>query len=347
MDYLTYIIRFLYRIKWWLIAVPIIAVLLAIVLTKNMNRSYDVNTTIYTGVISGYSVESTSGAKVDFIQQSTTMDNILNIITSENTLKKVSLRLYAENMMYGNSQKDNNYITAANYNALLKITPKEVQKLIDKTNEAKTIKNLLAYEKPDRNNFIFGLFYWNHPHYCREALQKNIKVERLTSSDMVDIRYSADDPGIAYNTLKILNEEFIAQYQDIRFGETNDVIKFFENEVAKLSRILKLAEDSLTTYNIEKRIINYPEQTKQVTILNSSYEMKYEDFLLDYNSARSAVAELEKRINNHIKSLKNNSVFISKLQNISNLTSKITGIEVMKDDADASGTLLNNYKKKA
>ncbi len=58
-------------------------------------------------------------------------------------------------------------------------------------------------------------------------LSQNIKVARLGNSDMIEIAYSSNDPGIAYNTLDILNEEFVKQYHELRYGETDNVIKFF------------------------------------------------------------------------------------------------------------------------
>ena len=75
---------------------------------------------------------------------------------------------------------------------------------------------------------------------------------QLNNSDIIDIGYSANDAGIAYNTLDILNEVFARQYQQIRFGETNNVIKFFEREVNRLYRILTNAENDLIEYNISK-----------------------------------------------------------------------------------------------
>lgn len=333
MEYLSYLIKFFYRIRWWLLIIPILLTVLAVFSTKHIGRTYNVRTTIYTGIISGYSVESTStgGPKVDMVQQNTTMDNILNIITSESTLKKVSLRLYAQNMMHGDIYHDNNYIQATTYKELLRITPREVQKLIDRKDEKKTIAQLQAYEKPNSKNFIFGLFNWFHPDYSKKSLEDNIKVNRIGNSDMIEISYSNGDPGITYNTLKILNEEFTEQYQELRFGETNEVIKFYEEELAKLSKRLRISEDSLTMYNVKNKIINYDEQTKQLTLLNNDSYIKYENSLLDYNSARVSVNELEKRIQNHIITLKNNGTFINKLQDISDLTAKIAEIEALKN----------------
>ena len=347
MEYLSYILKFLYRIKWWLMLVPILLTTFAILATKNMSRTYNTSMTIYTGIISGYTVEATSEANINLSKQSTTLDNILNIITSESTLKNVSLRLYAENMMYGDPNHDNTYIKAENYKALLKITPKEIQKLINKKDEKRTIANLKAYERPDSKNFVYGLFYWFHPDYSYSSLSEKIKVTRIGDSDMVQIDYSNSDPGIAYNTLRILNEEYTGQYQELRFGETNDVIKFYEEELAKLAKTLRLAEDSLTQYNIEKKIINYGEQTKQITILNSDIYLKQEDFELNYNSARVAVSELEKRIQNHIMTLKNNNQFLAKLQNISDLASKITELETFGDKIKSAKEIesISTYKK--
>lgn len=344
MEYILYFSRFLYRIRWWLIIVPIVLTLLAIYSTKHMGRTYNTNTTVYTGLISGYTIETTSGAGINLTQQSTTLDNILNIITSKSTLKRVSLRLYAQNMMHGDPDHDNNYIQASSYKALLHITPKEVLKLIDKKDEKKTIANLLAYEKPNSKNFVFGLFNWNHPDYSYGSLFNKIKVNRIGSSDMIEIRFAAGDPGIAYNTLKILNEEFIEQYQELRFGETNNVIKFFEEELAKLKRKLELSEDSLTEYNLKNRIINYGEQTKQVAAQTSLYEQKCEEFLLEYNGAKTLIRELEKRMDSHTRSLRNNADFISKMQKITTLTSKITDIETFNKDNSSTEQDLKSYK---
>ncbi len=346
MEYLLYLSRFVYRIRWWLIIAPAMLTLLAIYSTKHMGRTYNTNTTVYTGIISGYTIETTSGAGINLSQQSTTLDNILNIITSKSTLKRVSLRLYAQNMMHGDPDHDNNYIQSSSYKALLHITPKEVLKLIDKKDEKKTIANLQAYEKPTSNNFVFGLFNWNHPDYSYGALFNKIKVNRIGGSDMIEIKFSSGDPGIAYNTLKILNEEFVEQYQELRFGETNNVIKFFEEELAKLTRKLEMSEDSLTAYNLSKRIINYGEQSKQVAIQSTAYEQKCEDFMLEYSSAKTLIAELEKRMDSHIKSLRNNTEFISRMQKISHLTSKITDIETFKDeDSSVKDQDLKSYKK--
>ena len=131
----------------------------------------------------------------------------------------------------------------------------EILKLIDKSSEDKTVANLEKYMRPHRDNYIYGLFYYNHPFYSYNAL-KNIKVQRRLTSDLLDISYSSGDPGIVYNTVSILMDEFVEEYRRIRYGETDKVIKYFEEELKRIGKKLNLEEEDLTKYNVEKRIIN-------------------------------------------------------------------------------------------
>lgn len=326
MEQLRYIYTFINKIKWWLLIIPLLVTGLVIIFTRHLNLEYNVDSTIYTGVVSGYAVDSEESNPQNWNVLNNTLENIINIITSKETLKDVGLRLYIQDMTHGDPNKDNTYIKASNYNKLVSITPKEVLDLIDKSSEDKTLENLLNYEKSDSKNFIYGLLNWHHPHYSYEALSK-ISVKKLGNSDMLQISYSANDPGIAYNTLLILNKSYKDKYRDIQFGTTNSVILYLEQELAKVSYDLRNAEDSLTNYYIENRVINYDEQTKQVAAYDKDFELIYQDALLRYNSSKALISQLEIQIAENLASIKNNSEFIVKLHEISDLKGRIAEIE--------------------
>ena len=98
---------------------PLFTTLLAIYSTRNIPKTYEVNTTIYTGIASGFTIESgIEGARVDWSSVKNGIDNLISIIMSKSTLRNVSLRLYAQHMIYGDSLKDNNYITAENFRSI-------------------------------------------------------------------------------------------------------------------------------------------------------------------------------------------------------------------------------------
>ena len=223
MDLFRYIVRFLYKIRWYLIILPMIALVVAWFSTRDMERVYDANTTIYTGMITGYNLEGGSGTAGG--QSQTQMTNLMLLITTDATIHEVSLRLFARCMMYGNANKDNNYISAEHYRQLYNAVPAEVKALINHNSENATYANLKAYERPSADNFVFGLTNY-HPYFGINSITSRLKVLQLNKSDIIDIGYSANDAGIAYNTLDILNDVFARQYALLRYGETNNVIRY-------------------------------------------------------------------------------------------------------------------------
>lgn len=329
MDLFRYIARFLYKIRWYLIILPLIALIVAWFMTRNMERVYDTNTTIYTGMITGYNLEGGTGAAGG--QSQTNITNLMLMITTDNTIHEVSLRLFARCMMYGNPNKDNNYISSEHFRQLNNTVPADVKALINHNSENATYANLKAYERPSQDNFLFGLLNY-HPWFGINNITGRLKVLQLQRSDIIDIAYSANDAGIAFNTLDILNEVFARQYQKLRFGETSDVIKFFEREVARLYKILTSAEDDLIRYNVSKRIINYGEQTKQLTVLDAGQQTSDNTQLMNYTTAKSLMDYLERQLGDRAKIIRANRDFTDQITDISRIQSRISNLRLMNSE---------------
>ena len=328
MDLFRYFVRFLYKIRWYLVILPLIALIVAWFLTRNMERIYDANTTIYTGMITGYNLEG-SGAVGGNPQ--TNITNLMLIITTDNTIHEVALRLFARCMMYGNPNKNNNYISAEHFRQLNATVPPDVKALINRNSESATYANLKAYEKPSQDNYLFGILNY-HPYFGIDNITSRLKVLQLSGSDIIDIAYSANDAGVAYNTIDILNEVFARQYQQIRFGETGNVIKFFEREVHRLWRILTNAEDDLIRYNISKRIINYGEQTKQLTVLEAQQQNFRNDQLMNRTTSKALLDYLERQLGNRAQVIRSNKEFTSQVRDISRIQSRISNLKLMSSE---------------
>ena len=334
MDLFRYIVRFLYKIRWYLIILPLIALIVAWFSTRHMERLYNTNTTIYTGMITAYNIEGGSGVAGGQVQ--TNMTNLLLLITTDVTIHEVSLRLFARCMMYGNPNKDNNYISAEHFRQLNSSVPAEVKALINHNSENATYANLKAYEKPSADNYLFGITNY-HPWFGINSITGRLKVVQLNKSDIIDIGYAANDAGIAYNTLDILNEVFARQYAQLRYGETNNVIKFFEREVARLYRILTNAEDDLIRYNVEKRIINYGEQTKQLAGLDASQKVSDNTLLIDKTTTRALMDYLERQLGDRAKIIKANKEFTDQVTDISRIQSRISNLRLMNSEGGGTG----------
>lgn len=329
MDIFRYIVRFLYKIRWYLVILPLIAMVVAWFMTRNMERIYDTKTTIYTGMITGYNIEGGTGTAGG--NQQVNISNLILIIQTDNTIHEVALRLFARCMMYGNPNKDNNYITAEHFRQLDASVPLEVKSLINKNSEQETYRNLKAYEKPTQDNFLFGLLNY-HPYFSINSITSRLKVAQLINSDIIDISYSANDPGICYNTLDILNEVFARQYRDLRYGETLNVIKFFEKEVARLYRVLSEAENDLIKYNVKHRIINYGEQTKALAGLEAQQQIKDNELRMNIATTEALIAYLKQQLGDRARIIESNQNFTNLVRDITRLQSRIANLKLMSSE---------------
>lgn len=343
MAYITYFIKLFYRIRFWLIIAPFVVALLVFWKMSDTPRNYTANCSIYTGIITGVNILSESGITATSYTQGSMMDNLLNIITADQTLKQVSLRLYARIMVHGDPHKDNKYIKARNYRFLYD-RGLVIHDLIDKSsandsiNEQRTYENLVNYETNDPSNYVYGIYLWNLPYVNRNALQK-IEVKRIGDSDVLEVSYTTDDPGIAYQTLLILIDEFNKQYQDLRFGETNNVIAYFRAELKRIGKDLETSENLLTDYRVKNQVINYEEETKAVAALNRDYELQYWQSLNEYHVSDSIKQELEKRMQLHSEIIQNNNLFILYNRKISEINEKLAMAKYYPEDAIPQPTI--------
>ncbi|MGN3985172.1 GumC family protein [Bacteroides fragilis] len=348
MDYVLYLLRALYRVKWWILLGTALITAIVYFRTGNLKGGYNVEATLYTGVVSGYGVEEST--KVDWALAQNSMDNLINIIQAESTLKRVSLRLFSRILVKGSPDKDNEGITAASYNYTynhMKNSPdgKALIALIDRTSEDKTMENFQKYERQDKNNYIYGLFYFQHFYYSYQAL-KNIKVERKGSSDLLKVSYQSGDPGIAYNTIEILMKEFVNEYQALRYEGTDKVIEYFKAELKRIGGDLTKYEDDLTQYNVENRIINYYDETKEIAAINKEFELREQNVLFEYNSSRAMLEELERQMDANSKRIIHNVELVDKLKQATNLTGKIIEMETISTAGDSTGMKLTEYKNR-
>lgn len=348
MKYITFFIKFFYRIRYWLVFAPLLIALLVIWKTKHLPSNYTVDCSVYTGVITGINSQTENGITVTTYSQGSMMDNLLSIATADQTLKQVSLRLYARIMVRGDLEKDNIYINADHFRYIYN-HGRPIHHLIDKSssndsiNEQRTYENLVAFETHEPSNYVYGIYQYQLPYVNRESLKK-IMVARSGNSDMLEISYTNDDPGIVYQTLLILLNEFINQYQELRFGETNNVIAFFEKELARVTENLRTAENALTKYRVDNLVINFDEETKAVTALNRDYELQYWTSKNDISVSDSLILDIEKRLGLHSDILKNNNEYLHYNEQITELTNKLT-LANYYSEADVTQSIKDSLEK--
>ena len=324
MKTIQFIIKTLAK-RWIpLVLVPLVSAVVVFVIMSGKPKTYKSSTTIYTGIVSGYDVlASESSGSRDWMSVNNAIDNLISVIMAESTLSNVSMRLLARNICHLESENLGEFMTKESAMELRNILSPEVRELTVPEDEEATYKNYIKAFESSRDNWFKQMFHWNHRHYSFSALSK-IEVNRVGNSDMLRMTYSSDDKFIAYNTLTILQTEFIKQYLAIRYQQTTDVVSYFETELETIKSDLTRKENELTRYYIDNGVINYQEQTKMVAERQKDLDGLVEQVMRERDGAEEKIKLLEDKLGNVTEVYSNNASFIGQIHALNNLYTQIS-----------------------
>ena len=195
----------------------------------------------------------------------------------------------------------------------------------------KTVNLFKEYKYSDSRNYLHELFNGSSAFYSYNALS-SIIIRRQGNSDLIEIAYTSTDPGITWNTVKLVSEELKYSYNNLRYQTANDIVKYYEEELKKLRVQLNKQENELTDYNVKNSVINYIEQTKAIAHSFADFENRYEETRRNYESSSSIIKNLEQYMDIRTKLVKSNEEFINTLAEVSRISGKITEIETFTSD---------------
>lgn len=117
-----------------LFAIPLILAIVVFYFTRNQDKVFESEAIIYTGITTGYSIESTAQRPTDFFSTSAQFDNLINLINSRQTIVETAIMLLAQNLSLETYNAQ--YISNENYDKLQNFIPKHVKDLVVKNGKA-------------------------------------------------------------------------------------------------------------------------------------------------------------------------------------------------------------------
>ena len=311
--------------RWiYIIVIPVIVALIVFLLTMKIPPTYTTFSTLYSGVTSNTGL-SVDAIKVDNVATQNEYNNILTMLKSVSLFEEVSLHLLAQHLIQ--EKPDKKIFSEDAYNELQKYVPDEVKKLVVKNNFESTLKNLRGFITEDENNYIYRLMNYGHRYYSIQAIS-NIKSERLSASDLIRLTYETDDPGICYNTVKFATEIFINRYSELKISQSNSAVAYFEKKLQETQEKLDAAEQKLLEFNVGNDIINYYEQTEQITTQQEKIELRLQDVKMEYEASVAVLGKLEKEIEQRYNINLRNAELLRIRQQLVQYNNAITSIEI-------------------
>ena len=193
---LSEILRLLGR-KWMLLLlVPLVLSASTYFFARNLPKIYASDTTIYTGIASGYSL--TGNAAAEYTTTNNAFDNLINLITSRSTKEEVVFNLLASHLW--DTRNHPEYLAYEEYEDLREKLPASLRQTLTGATREATLENIRNYAKSDNNNAIQRLLKSSNPTYSLTALDM-ISASRIGSSDLIRLYFESHNPEIARTTL--------------------------------------------------------------------------------------------------------------------------------------------------
>ena len=385
-------IRILRRHLVLLVVCPLILAAMVAYLTRKPVLKFGSETTLYTGIATGSSVEMDK--TINSQATAAAFDNLINLVKSRETQQEVAIRLLAQHLLL--EKADPRFIWAKNLAEIKRSTPMNVKRLLVKNtspsrqktqvdeavpgNDAadtsmanetfsfysedeslrpawlpasinkaayeQSVKNLKEYMESNDTNFIYRLLNSTNPHYSISSIS-TIKVQRVGISDLVNLKYETDDPGICQQTLEIITQVCIKNYRSFKENRSDVVVKYFEFQLKLAASRLTVAEDKLLKFNTDNNIINYYEQSKAVAGVKEQLDLDYNNKRVHLAGVQAAIVRLEEKLGNQDQIQLKSSKIIELRDKLGALSYKITSIE-NKESIDANDTqILSNLKVQA
>lgn len=333
MSFLHFINIILKNIKA-LILIPLVLAATIYYFTRNEKKSYSSESTIYTGIASGYSLSGS--IKTDFFSTNNAFDNLLSLIQARETKEEVAVSLLAEHLSL--KEHDPTKLTWESYSDLKKLIPQSITDSIVKPTIPQTKKAIIAYMGKNDSNVIYKVVHSKTPYYSVDALN-TIKPTRVSSSDFIKIAYETSDPFICKRSLELLESTFMEKYRLLKGGQTESVIEYFEEQTRKSFGRLDSVERVFLEFNQKNDIINYYEQTKAVAGEKENLYALNHNLEMDEMASSKSLEKVNENIKNRVYQSLYGSSIIKEREKLSDIYNKIAFTEAISKGGDSKKEL--------
>ncbi|MFC4873274.1 GumC family protein [Negadavirga shengliensis] len=261
---LKHFVRLIWSNKYWLVFVPVLVASGVYLFSSNLPRKYETSAVIFTNPISNKGATEGGVVRMDFYTSNNLFDNLTLLVKSRETVKNTALKLLSQHLLL--SGPDERIISERNYTELDDhLSPQLREALVVNEDKEATFRNLERHLKEHKDSPIDYLLR-EHPHYSVPKIIDALYVARKASSDMMEITFRSEDPGICYHTLNFLTETFMERYAGMKELENINSINYFEDQLIIAQEKLRRAENELKAFIADNKILNFYEQGKYLDI---------------------------------------------------------------------------------
>ena len=314
---------------------PLLMGFLVYFFTSKTERTYTSDFMVYTGLASTYKLTSEENPRIDFFQVNNAFDNLMSTMLARETIEEVAIRLLAGHLMLENS--DPAKLSEENFAQLQEMFPNHIRKkIVVRDSIEATVKKLYEIKQSSDNNVVSRLLLSVGGNYGIPSIKGRLMALRKDDSDMMEISFRSNDPSVSQMTLQLLSDVFLRKYKILKEGEINNVVGYFEEKVQKDRTRLKNAEEALKNFGMEHNIINYSEQSSNISTAHNSLREAMEEEQMTLAAATAALQVLNAKLGGKIDLMENNQMIMRKRRELAAVNHEIANSQVGKQNAGRS-----------
>jgi len=272
-----------------LLLTPILLAGLVMYFTKTPSFTYSSETTLFTGIASGSSVEMDKS--LNYFATNTAFDNLINVINSRQTQQEVAIRLLAQHLLLSDS--DPRYISRKSLDYIKEITPEYINTLIEKSKHQSTSSfnttksNDLGNSeqtKDSHNNEYQEHIVKNNETIYSISRQYGVSIDQIKSVNGLNNNNNIH-PGQTIRISKHLNNISETSVKASAVVTQIDTTTFSFSRLNGTSQISNSGPSSIDQSVFEQTVLNL------TTLLNSS-DTNFVYNLLNYNSPHYSLSDI-------------------------------------------------------
>jgi len=278
-----------------LILLPILTAATAWFTTRNEPKVFKSESTLYTGLASGYSL--TSDKQAAFGDRSASaFDNLLTTLYSKETMLQVGVNILADHLRL--QQPDSLVLGAVGFKKLQTEIPVSLRYQLPIEGDIETLRAALdSLSKSQTNNSVKDLLLTSGTYYSVRHLTETLKgTARKATNDILLMEYTADDPAVAQNTLRYAISVLNQRYSLFKTSETNSVVGYYEGKLAAAKQKLDQAEASLKAFNVRHNVLDFDTESKNVAASQEALSREYSQEQMRRDAAKASIDMLDKRM---------------------------------------------------
>ena len=284
--------------KKTLIFIPMLTVIVAFVLLRNLPKTYRSTSRIATGIVE----RSDEFINKNALMESKISQEFSNIIQMM-LLKKVMNQVSYQLMIHDLSKNGAPY--------------RKPGSLVDNLTETERKHAIIVYTQ--KYNKMEELFLWDNDQnwlnklmvaqkYDYESLTKKLNTYRLQTSDYIYLDFESENPMLSAYVLNTLSKEFIGYYTNIVNQKKERTVSYLDSSLKVREASLEGKMNALKDFRIKHNILDVNNQANVLMGQIADYESKRQEAVKNMSAYSSVLKDIDAKLDPADKMSVENSI---------------------------------------